>query len=73
MHSREPGSSGEPGLSQIGLAFCAFVIVILFFTYADPRAHIYGSLPMVMLSLCPLLWRPGKRRLARNLTRGGNI
>ena len=76
MHSnyrKEVDNAGGDGLYQIGLAFAAFVIVILFFSFADPRAHLYASVPMVALSLCPLLWTPGRRRATSRLVRGGRL
>ncbi len=58
MQSPAPG----PGLIEVGLAFCAFLIIVSFFTLADPGTQVYASLPMVLLSLCPLIRLRGRRR-----------
>ena len=74
MHSsyrKEIENAGAEGLYQVGLAFAAFVIVILFFSFADPRSHLYASVPMVALSLCPLIRLPIRRRAATRLFESG--
>jgi hypothetical protein len=39
------------------LGFCLFLAIALFFLLTEHRAHLFGTLPFVLLLLCPLLHR----------------
>jgi hypothetical protein len=40
---------------RLGLAFAGFLAIAGFFLLTEHRAHVLGTLPFVLLALCPLL------------------
>ena len=39
----------------IGLGFCVFLAIAIFFLWEEHRAHILGAVPYVLLLLCPFV------------------
>lgn len=37
------------------LPFCLFVTIAVFFLWQDHRVHLFGTLPYVLLLLCPVI------------------
>lgn len=40
---------------SIGLGFCLFAAIALFFLWEEHRAHILGALPFLLLLSCPII------------------
>ncbi len=41
--------------SRSGWAFLGFFTIAGFFLFTEHRAHVFGTLPFILLALCPLL------------------
>ena len=39
----------------IGLGFCLFLAIAIFFLWEEHRAHILGAVPYLLLLLCPFI------------------
>lgn len=39
----------------VGLGFCLFLAIAIFFLWEEHRAHILGAVPYVLLLLCPFI------------------
>ena len=55
MHTEKHSGSENWLRSRSGLVFLGFFAIAAFFLWEEHKAHILGTLPYVLLLLCPLL------------------
>ena len=55
MAERRDHRQHAPFRIPLGMAFCIFAAIAIFFLWQEHRAHILGFLPYALLLLCPLI------------------